>query len=74
MIVEIDADRTQFLQETTGLKLQAESVHLGIDTGRISLEAAEKMVLLAVEEVRGRSHLEIRGTSNGGASAIAISV
>jgi CMP/dCMP kinase len=52
LIVEIDADRAAFLRDTTGQELRAESQHLCIDTGRISLELAEQMVLKAVEAMR----------------------
>jgi CMP/dCMP kinase len=61
LIDRIDPDRAAFVREVTGRALAVESQHLCIDTGCVSLEAAEKMIVLAVEERRaaqaGRSPL-----------------
>jgi len=54
IIAESDADRLAFLREVTDNTMRPESVQLCINTGKICMDAAEKMVLLAVEEARGR--------------------
>ena len=50
LIARIDADRATFLREVTGIPMAPESHHLSIDTGCVSLETAEKMILLAIEQ------------------------
>jgi CMP/dCMP kinase len=52
MIAEIDTERAKFLREMTGESLHAERMHLCIDTGRISLETTEEIIVRAVEQVR----------------------
>jgi CMP/dCMP kinase len=52
LIARLDADRAAFLRDITGEALAAESQHLCIDTGRVSLEAAQQMVLAAVPGLR----------------------
>jgi CMP/dCMP kinase len=54
LIAQIDADRAAFLRDITGQEIRAESQHLCIDTGRISLEVTEQIVLKAVEAMRAR--------------------
>jgi cytidylate kinase len=54
LIASVDADRARFVRETTGCEVTAASQHLCIDTSSVSLDAAEQMVLIAVEELRKR--------------------
>jgi hypothetical protein len=52
LIAAIDADRARFVRDTTGSEITAQSQHLSIDTGLIPLDAAEEMVVAAVEHLR----------------------
>jgi cytidylate kinase len=55
LIAQVDADRANFVCEITGQKLSPESLHLCINTGSIPLEAAEQLVITAVEAIRSRA-------------------
>jgi cytidylate kinase len=52
MMDEIDADRSRFVRDVTGRELGAATQHLCIDTGRVSLETAEEMVVKLVEQMK----------------------
>ena len=54
LIDRIDVDRAAFLRDITGRALSADSQHLCVDTGRIPLDVAQRIVLEAVQAIRSR--------------------
>jgi cytidylate kinase len=54
LITTVDDDRLRFVRETTGSAINATNQHLAIDTSVISLDAAEDIVVRAVEDLRSR--------------------
>jgi cytidylate kinase len=54
LIARIDADRARFVRETTGKEIGASCQHICLDTSVVSLDAAERIVTLAVQELSAR--------------------